>query len=1170
MNPEKPVYRRLRAYAFDPGMTAQMDTALINEVVLPIPWEPLEPGPVGEYVAVLDQDDSGRPLYPSVDLDHPYVLARDGLPASDGNPQFHQQMVYAVVMHTIGVFERALGRKIHWSQRGPEYRRQIGVYPHFMRVANAYYDPRDLTIRFGYFEAPPNSPFPGMVVLTCLSLGTIAHTVCHALLEGTHLHYAEQSNLDVGAFHEGFCDTVPLLLRFSLPSVLRQQLASARGDLTARTQLGVLAQQFGEALGAKSGIRSALGELDEDGVWRPREPDPSAYQTVEEPHARGSILMGAIFDAFNTIYQARIADLRRIATEGTGILPEGELRPDLVGRLAQEASKTASRILDMCVRAIDYCPAVDLTFGDYLRAIITADVDLEPGDLRNYRVAFIEAFRRHGIYPGNVGTLSVETLLWPQPAPDSGEARVVQSFIRRLAGEYTAWNLPSDREALYRLMQEKARELEADLRERGGSVKGLGRIDPERPLSVQSILPRQRAGRSGEPLSQWVIQILQRPTEPLKQDDRMASTSLLVDADTGLVRYAIHKAVGDSAVRGSPEALFARSSAVALSPPHERRLRVFAFDPSLSTQVETARINQVTVGIPWEPLGKGPVGEYLEVVDYDPATAAFYDPVDLEHEYLLAEDGYPPSQGNPQFHQQMVYAVAMRTIRNFERALGRLALWSPHQPGSGDGDGQGQEGESFVQRLRLYPHALREANAFYSPGKKAVLFGYFQSVTSPNAAPVTVFSCLSHDIIAHEITHALLDGMHGRLDEPSNPDVLAFHEAFADIVALFQHFSLPEVLEHQIAATRGDLASQNRLGELAQEFGSAIGNHGALRSAIGEYDEETGEWRPRKPDPEAYVRVMEPHARGALLVATVFDAFLTIYRSRAADLFRIATKGTGVLPAGQLHPDLVRRLAEEAADSAQVVLEMCIRALDYCPPVDITFGDYLRAMITVDFELDPVDVHNRRVAFIEAFRRHGIVPDDVRAFSLEGLLWKQAKAVPDEDEELVIDFVRDWTQHIPSWNLSRNRRELFKMVRQKRIELKRFLADRAKTGKLAIMDPEYPFEVHSLRPSMRIDWQGKSHLQWIIEITQQIPEFLDSNPAQGPGAEPDYYFRGGTTMLVDARTGRVRYSIRKRLDDPRRRERQRQHVAQVVNSSLYAAYFRGVHEQEPFAALHRF
>jgi hypothetical protein len=252
-----------------------------------------------------------------------------------------------------------------------------------------------------------------------------------------------------------------------------------------------------------------------------------------------------------------------------------------------------------------------------------------------------------------------------------------------------------------------------------------------------------------------------------------------------------------------------------------------------------------------------PVGEYLEVVDYDPASECFYAPVDLNHSFLLAEDGLAPSQSVPQFHQQMVYAVAMRTIRNFERALGRLALWSPRRLDQKASVGLTKKEimkKEYTPRLRLYPHALREANAFYSPEKKAVLFGYFQTQYHPKAAPVTVFTCLSHDIIAHELTHALLDGMHERFVEPSNRDMLAFHEAFADLVALFQHFSLPEVLENQIAATRGDLASQNRLGELAQEFGAAIGNRGALRSAIGRVDPATGEWQPLQPGPGLLAR----------------------------------------------------------------------------------------------------------------------------------------------------------------------------------------------------------------------------------------------------------------------------------------------------------------------------
>jgi hypothetical protein len=49
----------------------------------------------------------------------------------------------------------------------------------------------------------------------------------------------------------------------------------------------------------------------------------------------------------------------------------------------------------------------------------------------------------------------------------------------------------------------------------------------------------------------------------------------------------------------------------------------------------------------------------------------------LDDSRLLAQDGLPPSEGNPHFHQQMVYAVAMSTVQQFERALGRPVFWRP-------------------------------------------------------------------------------------------------------------------------------------------------------------------------------------------------------------------------------------------------------------------------------------------------------------------------------------------------------------------------------------------------------------------------------------------------------------------------------------------------------------
>ncbi|HEV2292833.1 MAG TPA: hypothetical protein VGR35_03205 [Tepidisphaeraceae bacterium] len=415
--------------------------------------------------------------------------------------------------------------------------------------------------------------------------------------------------------------------------------------------------------------------------------------------------------------------------------------------------------------------------------------------------------------------------------------------------------------------------------------------------------------------------------------------------------------------------------------PARRRLRVFAFDPGVRAELDNLSISELTLDVLWEDeLGEGPSGQYVEVIDYDPASKAFYAPVKLDDRYLLAQDGVAPAEGLPQFHQQMVYAVAMNTIDHFERALGRVAMWADRIVRDDEGRVIGRP--QFVPRLRIYPHALREANAYYSPKKKALLFGYFPT---PGRGPGQarggiVFTCLSYDVVAHETTHALLDGLHPSFNEATNIDVHALHEGFADIVALFQRFAHPEILEHVIAKTRGDLEKQNMLGQLARQFGLALGMRSALRDALGHRDTR-GQWVAHTPDEKKLQAAREPHERGGILLAAVFSAFLAIYKIRSADLFRIASNGTGVLTAGEIHPDLVRRLAREAASAADTVLTMCIRGLDYCPPVDVDFGTYLRGVVTADAEVYPQDDHHFRDAFIEAFRKWGIYPEGVRSMS---------------------------------------------------------------------------------------------------------------------------------------------------------------------------------------------
>jgi len=625
-----------------------------------------------------------------------------------------------------------------------------------------------------------------------------------------------------------------------------------------------------------------------------------------------------------------------------------------------------------------------------------------------------------------------------------------------------------------------------------------------------------------------------------------------------------------------PKAEPACPPAPAMQEPAYRRVRVYALDPGLAGTLETAGINEVALEIRWEALDQGPRGEYLTVEDVD-ADGNKYDPVDLNDPRLLVQDGWAPSEGNPQFHQQMVYAVAMKTIEHFELALGRPVLWRPRPVPD-----KPYDDSHFIQRLPIHPHALRQANAYYSPQDVALRFGYFDAAADDPGDHMPgsrVYSCLSHDIVAHETTHAILDGTHRRFNEPTNPDVLALHEGFADIVALFQHFTMREVLEHAIRRTRGNLEAESMLGSLAIQFGQASGRRGALREAIGRL--EDGVWRRFEPDPADLEKRVEPHARGAILVGAVFDAFLMIYKARIADLLRLSTGGTGVLPAGAIHPDLVRRLAEEATKSARHVLTICIRALDYLPQVDVTFFEYLRGLITADYDLVSDDRHNYRVAFVEAFRRRGIYPLNMRerteeiprTLSVDTLLWEGAgpSDLTKRDHKTVerafggiIESLKEYSDE--SLYLA-DRKSLFDVTRARRRALKQQLAEAfEKTPRFAEhlgLDPERKsLEVHELRAAMRASPDGRHIPQVIVGLTQSRQVKLP-----GRGRRAGFPFRGGATLVVDLTVPEVKYVIAKRVKSEQRAERTATFVGDMLADPLRAAFF-GPDVREPFAALH--
>jgi len=141
-----------------------------------------------------------------------------------------------------------------------------------------------------------------------------------------------------------------------------------------------------------------------------------------------------------------------------------------------------------------------------------------------------------------------------------------------------------------------------------------------------------------------------------------------------------------------------------------------------------------------------------------------------------------------------------------------------------------------------------------------------------------------------------------------------------------------------------------------------------------------------------------------VLVAAIYEGFYRTYERRSADLIRIATGGSGELPQGALHPDLVTRLTAECVRTAQSVLTMCIRAFDYLPPADVTFGAFLRALVTADWELNPLDEVGIRASIVEACRFRGIFAVEAGSLEVSALLLDLAR------EE-------DWAPHRPMFQV---------------------------------------------------------------------------------------------------------------------------------------------------------
>jgi len=470
--------------------------------------------------------------------------------------------------------------------------------------------------------------------------------------------------------------------------------------------------------------------------------------------------------------------------------------------------------------------------------------------------------------------------------------------------------------------------------------------------------------------------------------------------------------------------------------PAMRQMTVIAQDPSVRKKGRNGPILMATISIPAENLISGPIGYRVQVVDYDSSTRHFYGAHDLPHsskaEAPSWREGQPRIINDVRFHAQNVYALVMKTLARFEFALGRRVSWS-----------------FGTHQIKVAPHGMLDANAFYSPSEEGLVFGYF-----PGRAGDTVYTCLSHDVVVHETTHALIDALRKRYLDPSSPDQAAFHEGLADVIALLSVFSQPEVIRQLLQISGKPVGASSNLIPRKD-----VTSRSLRKSALFGLAEQMGEeiqgvrGNPLRhsaslpPDPKLLgtTEFQEPHRRGEILVAAVMTAFIEAWAARIA--------GSGV-PGQRAYP--VARVAEEGADIADALATMWIRALDYMPPVHLEFPDALSAALTADIEVRPDDSRfSLRMNILNAFRSYGIRSASTSRESPGA--WKRSPI------DLRYDRVR------------------FESMRNEKDEVFRFLWENRE--KLALRPGAYT-EVLSVRPCVRTGLDGFTLHETVAEYYQ--------------------------------------------------------------------------------------
>lgn len=495
-------------------------------------------------------------------------------------------------------------------------------------------------------------------------------------------------------------------------------------------------------------------------------------------------------------------------------------------------------------------------------------------------------------------------------------------------------------------------------------------------------------------------------------------------------------------------------------------LTVLAQGPHLMDAAEQPMTHILRV--PSERLLTGPLGARLEVVVLGPRGRR-------ENQVLGfgdwgAEDITPPADPadlptDRRFLAQQAYAVAAHTLASFERALGRRMGWAGGR------------------RLTLYANdPIDYRNTGYTPEDCSIRFGMIQDSRHRDKLPLVLY----RDLVAHEVTHAVLDGYRPRWgDAQAGADQLALHEALADLVALLGVFTAESVVEKIITV---ELETH---GATLESIDSTLLASGLFRFADSLFSHDKAARDPLSGQlPANWRQDNDPHRRAAGVIRAVLGTVLRLWR---AELGRPGRRSS------------VHQVAAAGARIGERVLNMLLRGLAYMAPVDAGWEDLLRGILAADAVVVPQDGRNYRGTLRSCFAEVGILAGPPHA--LDGLAELRELNYPVRLSALGSD---------PD-------------------EVLRFIWDNPTLLDAAKLDPAARITIDRVRPSLRISPDGFA----VAEIGASFVQELRLSPAEatklGLRTTAAVILRGGGLLRFDE-GGRLCFAALKPVLDVRRQQ----------------------------------